>query len=143
MNPRSALNLRAVCLGAATSIALGAVIGSLVFNLFVRAVIGSDVPISKAYAEFSTMVGYCIFAVCGALVTGSSSGYVSAMLSERRKYLHAATTGLLIVGYSCLLYLTPISEVRLDRFSFILYFLVPVPSALLGAHIQVWRSADG
>ncbi len=143
MTVSKSLVLHAVLLGAATSIAFGAVFGSLTFNLLVRVAMGSGVPFSEAYAALPTMFGYSAFAVCLAFVSNFGAGYVAAMLSGRKRYLHAAVTGSLILVYSMLLYLTPVSEVKIDALAFILSFLVPIPSALLGAHYQSRGAAGG
>lgn len=88
------------------------------------------------------MVGYSAFVACLAFVANFGAGYVAAMLSGRAAYLHATVAGSLVLVYSALLYLTPVSEVKLDPFTFILYFLVPIPAALVGAHYQS-RGAPG
>lgn len=142
MTMRKSLVLHAILLGAATSIALGAVVGSVTFNLLVRVALGSGVPFSEAYAAVPTMFGYSTFGACLAFVANFVAGHVAAMLGGRNSYLHAAVTGALVMVYSTLLYLTPVSEVKLDPFTFVLYFLVPIPSALLGAHYQS-RGASG
>lgn len=136
MTARKSLVLHALLLGAATSIALGAVVGSMTFNLLVRVALGSGVPFSEAYAAVPTMFGYSAFGAILSFVSNFGAGYVAAMLSGRNRYLHGVVTGSLVLIYSTLLYLTPVSEVKLDVFSFVLYFLVPIPSALLGAHYQ-------
>jgi len=143
MTVRKSLVLHAILLGAATSIAFGAVVGSMIFNLLVRVALGSGVPFSEAYAAVPTMFGYSAFGACLAFVANFGAGYVAAMLSGRNSYLHAAVTGSLVLVYSTLLYLTPVSEVKLDAFTFVLYFLVPIPSALLGAHYQSRGAAGG
>ncbi|MCZ8294021.1 MAG: hypothetical protein O9312_10950 [Hylemonella sp.] len=143
MTVRQSFVLHAVLLGAATSIAFGAVLGSLMFNILVRVALGSGAPFSEAYAAVPTTAGYSAFAVCLAIAANFGAGYVSAMLSGRKRYLHAVAAGSLVLVYSALLYLTPVSEVKLDALSFILSFLVPIPAVLLGAHYQSRGEAGG
>jgi len=113
------------------------------FNLLGRVALGGGAPFSEAYAAVPTMAGYSAFAVCLAIAANFGAGYVSAMLSGRKRYLHAVAAGSLVLVYSVLLYLTPVSEVKLDGLSFILSFLVPIPAVLLGAHYQSRSEAGG
>lgn len=125
----------AVLLGGAVCISLTNVIGTVLFNAMTYVALGSGVPIanavSRAHSSWSIAITYAAVVVAGVL-----GGYTAAALNVSRPYLNAALSGSVLILWYVAMLATPVQIRAFDGWSYVSWFVVPIPAAILGAYFR-------
>ena len=130
-------------LGASASIAFGAVSGTALFNLIAWLTAGSGISFAEAYSAVPHNRFYLPLSLVCALISGLLSGLVAAKLSRHRPYLNALVSSVLVLVWSIVLIASPLREITFDTLTLVDAFVLPAPSAVLGAYIFLRWGNDG
>jgi len=130
----SPLSWRAVTLGAAVAIALTAIVGTAVSVLIQWALVLRGLSPQAAYGSMFSSPSFIILGhILGAIYNGVG-GYTASSLAGSRPIAHGAATGVGGLLFAVVVFAGPISN-PLPFWSVALWFLVPIPTAIVGAHL--------
>jgi hypothetical protein len=117
------------------SIAFGAVAGTATFNAMAWFASGAGVSFAQAHLVVAQNPLYFIFFFGSAIVAGVLGGWVAAKLSANRPFVNAVISALFVMGWSAVLFASPLSEVTFEAITLLPAFVFPAPCALLGAYL--------
>jgi hypothetical protein len=106
-------------------------------------VLASGVPVADAYSKLTTGASYRVLAYAIPVLATVVGGYTSAAHSKAQPYLNASIAGILVIAWYLIMLTNPLQLMRFEAIYIVAWLLIPVPAALLGAHVWRWRSAGG
>ena len=125
----------AALLGGAVCVSLVNIVGTILFNAETYILLGSGIPVAEAFArvrgDWSTAIG-----VGASVVAAIFGGYTAAALSRYQPYLSAALSGGVLVLWYVVMLATPLQIGPYDRWSYVSWFVIPIPGALFGARLR-------
>ena len=125
-----------VLLGAAVSVALVNVLGTVTFNLAVWVLLGEGIPIADAYSKLAVSPFWWFVTLSIPMVAAAGGGYTAAVYSPVQPQLNAVFVGTLVIAWYLVMLASPLQLMKAQTFYLLASFVVPIPAAIVGAIIR-------
>jgi hypothetical protein len=125
-----------VLLGAAVSVAIANVLGTLNFNLTTWLLLGKGISIVEAYSKLAVNPVSALIMQSIPVVASMGGGYTAAAYSPVQPKMNALFVGVLLVAWYFVMLASPFQLMQFRTFDLFMWFAIPIPAVILGAVIR-------